>query len=326
MWRKKKPDIAHLHNIYHQLSPSILYVLNRLDIPTIMTLHDYKLICPSIDMIWNDAPCEKCLGGGYIHALRRRCFKGSFLTTALSVAEAALHRTTRIYHRAVNIFISPSRFLKDLHASGGFDTHKIEVLPNFIRIGKIEPSYSGNGCGLFLGKVIKIKGVFTLVAAMERLPEACMAIAGRGESLQEITEIIQKKKIENVYLEGFVSGNPLLRLTGGTSYVVLPSEWYENNPIVILEAFAHGKPVIGSRIGGIPELIEDGKNGFLFTPGDADELAEKVKYLSDHPEEAAEMGRRARATVEREYSAQVHYRKLMRIYERAIDMRRGAKN
>lgn len=318
--QKEQPDIAHLHNICHQISPSILPVLRRHGIPIVQTVHDLKRVCPSYRMLSAKGICERCRGGRFYHAIFQRCAKGSVSFSALNCLEAYFHQAIRIYD-IIDLSICPSVFYKDKLVSFGVDARRLEVLPNFVTLQQTPPANS-RAYVLYCGQLGKQKGVLTLVRAFERLPSTRLLLAGSGPEEPTIRRYIQARQMRNVELVGFVKGERRARLMREASFFVLPSEWYENCPLVVLEAFAYAKPVVAARIGGVPEQVKDGFNGLLFEPGNASQLREKIRYLDSHPEEVARMGSNARKTAERLYSPEVHYRKLMEIYERVIGRHR----
>jgi len=317
---REHPDIAHLHNICHQISPSILTVLRRRGIPIVQTLHDLKRICPSYKMLSASGICERCRGGRYYNAALQRCVKGSLAFSALNCVEAYFHRAIRIYD-AIDLYIAPSLFYKEKLISFGVDGERIRAMPYFVFQDQM-PSFESKGYFLHCGQLGKQKGVLTLVKAVEGYDSFRLVMAGSGPEESAIRRYLRDKQMRNVELVGFVTGERKARLMREASFLVLASEWYENCPLVVMEAFAHGKPVIAARIGGIPEQVRDGFNGLLFEPGNVSDLRAKIEYLLSNPEEVVRMGSNARRTAEDVYSPQVHYRKLMRLYDEVISARR----
>ena len=322
--KKVKPDVAHLHNICHQISPSILPVLKRHGVPIVQTLHDFKLVCPSYRMLSPEGICERCYGNRYYNVIRQRCVKGSLAFSVLLCLEAYFHRAIRIYDR-VDLFIASSQFYKDKLVSFGVDARRIRVLPNFVQPDE-RPSYRSDGYALFCGRLGSEKGVLTLVKAAERAPDIRLIIAGSGSEESAIRQYLTAKKMRNVELVGFVSGQAKRELMRGACFFVVPSEWYENCSLSIHEAIAYGKPVVGARIGGIPEQVKSGYNGLLFEPGNAEDLRDKMQYLVSHPEEVSRMGRNARKTADEMYGPEIMYEKLMEIYREAMERQRRKDN
>lgn len=314
-----KPDVAHVHNIYHQLSPSILVALRKAGIPTILTLHDAKLLCANMLFLNHGKVCEKCAGKWFHHAVMNKCVKDSYASSMVCCVEEAIHRLTGIYERNVDLFITPSQFLKGRMVQyGRLRESQIEVLPNYADIQSITPNYEPGDYGLFLGRIEPLKGVLTLLRACEDV-DFEIRFAGRGPLLEECERTVAEKNITNAKFLGFQTGEDFKRQLTQSRFIVLPSECHENCPMSILEAFSAGKPVVASNLGGIPELIDDGVDGFIFEAGNADQLASRMKQLIDDPEMAREMGKRGRAKVEERFSMEKHMQSLLGIYERMLN-------
>jgi len=311
------PQIAHLHNFAHQLSPSILYALRKKNIPIIQTLHDLKLVCPTYTMYTQGEVCERCLNGQYYNALRYRCNKGSLSASAINVVEMYLHNRILHSYDKVNAFIAPSAFLRQKMISGGFASEKVYHIPNFINADDYTPHYENDGYLLYFGRLIDVKGLDVLLRAMQELPEVCLIVAGRGADQERYEAYVQEHNL-NVSFVGFQSGNDLRKLVQNSLTVVVPSVWYESFGLVILEAFAYGKPVIASRIGGMVELIEDGITGYFFTAGNVQDLTAKIKKVLANPTKLSEMGRVARKKIEREFNPNLHLKKITELYKRFV--------
>jgi len=316
--RKVKPDIAHLHNIAHQISPSVLHSLKKFDLPVIQTLHDYKLICPTYNMVARGRICERCKGHQYYQAVLRRCNKGSFSFSLLNCVEMYLHKFLRIYERNVDFFIAPSDFLRNKVIEFGINGGKIFHIPTFVDSREYSPQYNGDNYFVYFGRVSQEKGLSTLVEAMKTVRASKLLIIGEGELKNSLEGYTSQKSISDIKFLGHLSSERLKSVVRSSRFVVLPSEWYENCPASILEAFALGKPVIGSNIGGIPELIEDGVDGLLFEPGNSEELSEKIAYLISRPQLREQMGKNARKKVEEKYNPEVYYQSLMGIYQKLL--------
>jgi len=316
--KKDRPDIVHLHNFAHQISPSILHVFRKYKIPIIMTMHDYKLVCPVYTLLGNNKVCEKCRYGKYFNCLKNKCTKNSRMKSVISTIEMYLHHKILHIYNLVDVFISPSRFLKRKLEEMGFKG-KTVYLPNFVQINEFIPKYGGNeNYIVYFGRISKEKGISALIEAVKEL-DVRLKIIGEGPTRDVLCRRVNDEKIGNVEFLGYRKDRELKDEIRKAMFVMVPSEWYENNPISILEAFALGKPVIGSRIGGIPELVKDGETGLLFESGNSQNLREKIEYLLNHPEDVLRMGKNARQLVEREYNPDLHYKKLMEIYDCAIN-------
>ncbi|MBP6964210.1 MAG: glycosyltransferase family 4 protein [Armatimonadetes bacterium] len=319
-----RPDIAHLHNIYHQLSPSILAALKKAGIPTVLTLHDAKLICPAMLLLTHGRVCERCRGKWFHHAVLRKCVKDSYASSLVCAVEGAVHRSLRLYERNVDLFVTPSRFLKGRMVQyGRLPEDRVEVLHNYADTRSIAPDFAPGEYGLFIGRIEALKGVLTLLEACGRVGGFEVRFAGKGPLLEECQRIVSDEHIENARFLGFQTGADFRRQLAESRFVVLPSECHENCPMVILEAFSAGKPVIASNMGGIPELVEHGADGLIFEAGNADELASCMRRLIDDPAMASEMGRRGRAKVEERFSIEKYMESLLAIYERLLGRGRG---
>ncbi|MBI5731815.1 MAG: glycosyltransferase family 4 protein [Candidatus Magasanikbacteria bacterium] len=316
--RETKPDIAHLHNIYHHLSPSLLPVLKKHKIPVVLTLHDYKLICPNYKLFTQGAICERCRGHKFFEAVKHRCIFNQKMPSLAAALESYLHHWWGIYQKNIDIFISPSQFLKNKFTEFGWSKEKIEVLPNFLPPQKIPPALEQKDSGylLYFGRLSEEKGLMVLLKAMEILSEIPLRLVGGGPLANQIFNTILLKQLNNVKMAGYKTGEDLEKEIAGARLVVLPSAWYENCPVSLLEAMARGKTVLASRLGGILEIVQDGVTGLLFQPGDSLDLAEKIKTLwTDSPKIQA-LGEAAKKQVETENDEEKYYQKLMEIYQK----------
>jgi len=312
----EQPDLIHGHNIYGRLTTAALDAAHDLGTPSVMTLHDYKLICPSYLLMRNDHVCVLCAKGNAFYCLLKRCHKGSFIASTVYVAEAYFTRLFKKYHN-VRFFICPSRFLLEIHKQNGIAAEKLVYVPNAINVAGFTPQYEGGGYALFAGRLSREKGVQTLLKAIQHL-DIPLKIVGSGPLQTEFKTLAQDQNLKNITFEGYRSGEQLETLFQNAAFLVFPSEWYENAPMTILEAYGYGKPVIGANIGGIPEMIVDGETGLLFPPGDAENLREKINQLWSNPARTAAMGKNARRRVEQMYNSELHYDLLMAVYQRAM--------
>ncbi len=317
---KEKFDIAHLHNIHHQISPSILDELKRYGIPAVMTLHDYKMACPTYNLICEGHLCERCAYGKYYHCLLNRCTKGSFTKSLINAAEMYFHHSIMKIYNNVAVFISPSRFLRDKLHEMGFRGEVVH-LPNFIRSERFEFATDWKENSLvYFGRLSREKGLVTLIEAVKDL-KVTLKLIGEGPQREELEVKVSDEQIRNVNFLGYKQGDELFEEIKKSKIVVLPSEWYENNPISVLEAFALGKSVVGSRIGGIPELVQDFQTGMTYDMGSVEDLREKICFLLEHPSLIKKMGEKARRTVETVLNSDRHYAGLEQIYLQAAQIK-----
>lgn len=310
-------DVAHLNNIYHQISPSILHTLKRRGVPTVLSLRDYKVVCGSYQMLTSAGPCEACKGGRYYQGLVKRCMKGSVAMSLLTTLEMYLHHSLLGLYQLVDIFISPSAFLRDKVLEMGFKGRVVH-LPNCADVGRMVPRYGAESARfVYFGRLGPEKGLHTLIEAMKGVAGE-LDIIGEGPERKALEDRVSREGIGNVRFLGYLSGEALERAVSDSLAVVLPSEWYENNPRSVIEAFALGKPVVGARIGGIPELVRDGDTGLTFTAFDPVSLRDKLHRLLAQPGLAVDLGRRARRLVEDDLNPERHHGALMEVYRDAI--------
>jgi len=312
---KETPDIAHLHIYYGEMTTSILADLKRKEIPIVQTLHEYKLICPILTMTRNGKPCDECCDGSFWRAAFHRCNRGkltrSIVTSLESYTSRMLGSVKHIDH-----FIAVSNFVRNTMIRCGIPEDRISTVHNFIDIQDFEPCYNPGDYFIYFGRIEKIKGVMTLLAAVKQF-SAKLVIAGEGEGRPIVGREIEKQKLD-VKLVGFKRGTELHDLIRGSRCVIVPSEWYETFGLVILEAYALGKPVIASRIGGIPEVVRHGETGLLFEPGNAFQLAQAMEWMWKNPGEAVEMGRSGRTLAADAFGKEKHYTEIMSVYSHVM--------
>lgn len=312
--KEEKPDVAHLHNIYHQISPSIIHALKKFKVPIVMTLHDYKMVCPSYSMLSDGKICESCNNGKYYHCFSKKCVKDSKAKSLLNTIEMYLHHKILHIYDMIDVFISPSMFLKAKLEEMGFKG-KVVHLPNFVNLEDYEPQYDWQENSIvYFGRLSKEKGLFTLIESMKGL-NIKLKIIGEGPLKESLESRVRSCGLENIKFTGYKGGDELKDEIRKAMFIILPSEWYENNPRSIIEGFALGKPAIGARIGGIPELVKDNETGLTFEPWNADDLKRKILQLLENPSEISRMGKIARKMVDEEFNPEIHYEKLMKIYK-----------
>jgi len=313
----EKVDLAHLHMISHQISPSILHALRESNVPTIQTVHEYKLICPAYHLYIHHKHeiCERCVGGRYYNIFRHKCLKNSILASSLAGIAQYIHKAMQIYEANIDIFITPSRFLAGKLAEGGISRKKIRTLRLYIDLRSFRPKYEAGNYAIYFGRISPEKGILTLLKAMKRVSDFQLLVVGEGPQREELERFSAENGMGNVSFLGYKDGDNLRQLVAQAAFVLLPSEWYENSPLVTYEANALGKPVLASNIGGIPENIEPGETGMLVEPGNVDQLADRIQYLAENKSLCSTMGRNGRQKVERTCAG--HYDKLMELYEEA---------
>lgn len=308
-----RPDLVHVHNIYHQISPSILPEAKRRGLPVVLTAHDYKLISPNYSLFHDGAVCEPPKGNWAWGAVRHRCVRGSTAASLLCATEYALHRLLGAYQKNIDRIIAPSRFMAAILADYGLPAEKIVHIPHFIGAAAWQPRYEGD-YALFVGRLVPEKGVETLIRAAAMAHEVPVRIVGDGPDGARLKSLAEKLGASNVEFRGLKSGADLVAEYAGARFVVIPSVWYEVFGLVALEAYAAGKPVVASQIGGLAELVRPGETGVPVSAGDAAGLAEVMSGLWADLERCAKMGRAGRAWVEQDFSPEKHYERIFGLY------------
>jgi glycosyltransferase involved in cell wall biosynthesis len=311
------PDLAHFQGIHRHLTPSIIDPLRSAGVPIVWTLHDYVPICPNTHFYCRGEICEACKPGRFYQAPLRRCKRDSLGASLAAAVEAYAHRWKRVYQH-VDYFIAPSQFLAQKLAEHRFPSKKVVVNPHFIDLEDFEPSDRDEGYALFAGRLAEEKGLRTLIEAKAQIPGGNLVIAGDGPLRTELEATVSERGIRGIRFLGLKTRDEIRDLASRARCLLLPSIWYENLPFAVIEAFALGKPMLASRIGAIPELVSEGEDGLLFTPGDARELAEKMGTLLADKELCRRLGANGRAKAEREWSPAAHWRRLETVYRSAI--------
>lgn len=307
-----KPDIIHYHNIYHQLSPSILSFARKQGIKSVMHLHDYKLICPNYQLFVNNKPCTRCKPSKYYHCLLNKCHKNSYLKSALVALEMYIHHPIlKIYKKNIDHFISPSQFLKNKFVEFAWDEKRISVLINPVDNNLLSvPEHKEKDYLLYFGRLSQEKGIEVLIKACLKAKQK-LKIVGTG--------INYEKKYSSKLIEflGYRQGKDLGKIISQAKAIVIPSLWYENMPLNLLEALSLSKVVIASRIGGIPEIIKDKINGFLFKAGDSQELAKLISNLDNY--NLSDIKIKAKESV-KNYTLSSNVDQLLNIYSKLKEM------
>jgi len=314
-----KPDIAHVHNMYGRLTTSVLDLLSEKKIPIVMTLHDYKLVCPTYLFMRNSRVCEDCKGDRFYMAVKNRCHKGSYAASAIVALESYMNAWLKKYRKYVAFFISPSLFLKDKLTECGWPADQIKHVPNFLPITELDPMYAPGTDFLYLGRLSEEKGIKTLVRAFMEMKQGHfgLKIVGDGPIRADLERLAKGNPL--IRFTGYLSGKELQDASRYALAIVVPSLCYENAPLAILEAMAYGKPVLGARIGGIPEMIQDGLNGFLFESGNEAELKSTMERFIKLPKAHIEkMGRAGRNMAASQNSPESHYVALLGIYRNIL--------
>lgn len=319
--RNYTPDIAHFHIFQHQISVSTFGPLKKRGIPIILTVHDLKPMCANYKMYVNGQVCEACKGKKYINCFKNRCTHGSAAKSLINTVEMYFHQA-RGYYDWVDQYITVSKFYRDKMLEWGFPESQVTYLPNYIDFAKIPPQSQAGDHVLYFGRLSEEKGVEQILAEAKRNTDIPHVIAGTGPAEEALRKQASAQALTNVEFVGFQSGQALEDLIANSRMTVVPSIWYENCPMSVLESFAYGKPVVGSRIGGIPELIREGVDGATFAVGNAGEFAQAVRKFWDDPDLAVKAGKAGKDKIEQRFNKDAHYDQLIAIYNAAIERKR----
>jgi len=281
-----------------------------------MTLHDYKLACPSYQLLDHGRICEACLGGRFHHAVTRRCKDGSLGASTVLAGELFLHTVTRAY-APVRVFVCPSRFLAAKMAEAGVFPQRLRHLPHFIDIRDVAAKTQPGGPALVAGRLSPEKGVDVAIRSLGLLPGGRLEIAGTGPEEERLRRLADRVAPGRVRFHGLLPKTEMHRRMLDASVVVMPSRWYENQPMVALEALARGVPVVGSRLGGLPELVRPGETGELVPPDDPDALAAALRPFLERPGHGWALRERARQGIARGFSPEGHLERLGELYVEA---------
>lgn len=324
MVRDFRPDVAHVRNIYHHLSPSILWELKAQKIPVVYHLNDFKALCPTYNLLSHGNACEKCKNGKFWHALEEKCYPGRSASVML-VAEAYFHKWLGTYRKNVDCFLAPSQFVRDKFVEHGWDASRFEVLPHFQPLEQISSRISPplqDAPLLYFGRLSREKGVEDLLRAMQCLPDLRLVVAGDGPERLHLEDLAASLGLANVCFTGNLQGRELERAITDSRFTVLPSHAYETLGKTVLESYACGRAVIATDLGSRRELVREGETGLLYRTGNVAELVAAVRLLSSLPKLAATMGTAGRELVRQRHAPQAHYDKLVGLYERLCNEKR----
>jgi glycosyltransferase involved in cell wall biosynthesis len=317
-----KPDIAQIHIFLGKMTASILPVLKKHKVPVVFTMHDYRFICPAyLFLDGKNQVCEKCKTGFYLNCTLQKCSEGNFFQSLLLTADAYYrkYRINPLNYAGSFIFVSDFIRKKHIEFNAGYK-QRARLLYNFIpELEKVKPVHNKGSYFLFYGRLSREKGVDTLIQAAIQagIP---LKLVGTGS----LSEKYESHSYPNIEFLGHKSGDELWNLVSHASFVVVPSEWYENNPLTVLESYGLGKPVIGAAIGGIPEIVKHGRTGFLFDPGDVKDLTGILNEAIDLTEEEyLEFSRNARKFAETNFEPGKYYNELIKIYQETIQQHKN---
>jgi len=295
--RREKPDVAHFHNIFPLVSPAAYRACKSAGIPVVQTLHHFRIVCPGALLFREGRVCEDCSGMHFLPGIRHGCYRNSSVQTAGMAAVVLFHRIIRTWQDCVDLYIALSDFALETYRRLGFPSRNFYVKTNFLQ-NPVEPSAEDEGYGIYIGRIGEEKGIPALIDALKESPEIPFKMIGDGPLTDYLVGRLKEHRLDNIEYLGVRSHSECMRYLVKSRFMVLPSQWYEGVPMVLLEAMSAGKPAIVSNIGVLPEMIKDGRNGLVFAPGVTEELSERMKRHYSDPDGAREMGKNGRALFE----------------------------
>jgi len=326
--REHKPNVVHVHNTFVVLSPSIYSVCRDNGIPVVQTLHNYRLLCPAASLFRNGEVCEECVNQSLWRAVRHGCYHDRRVESAAVALMLALHRRLGTWTKDITCYIAISDFVREKFVAAGFPQHQISVKPNFVHPDPCPDSRHSNSSrnyAMFAGRLSPEKGVRSLLAAWQHLKTSIpLVIIGDGPERARLEHTAKELRLSSVRFRGSLSHAETLAAMKGARFLVFPSVWAEPFGLTIIEAMACRTPIICSRLGAPCSIVEEGRTGLHFNAGDAGDLADKVTWAWDRPDQMRSMGKAARAEYERMYTAEKNYPILMRIYDSACESRNAA--
>ena len=307
------PAVVHVHNTLPLISPSVYWAASRARVPVVQTLHNFRLLCPQALMLRDNRVCEDCVGHVPWRAVRHACYRGSATQSAVVATLLQGHRVLGTWQNRITRYIALNDFCRDKFIAGGLPIDRLRVKPNFVDVALTQDATTARRGFLFVGRLSVEKGIGTLADAMRHLSVHCkLRVIGGGPEQALLADV------ENIELQGPRSPAEVLGGMRSAQALVVPSIWYENFPRTIVEGFACGLPIIASRIGALESLVREGVTGLLFEPGNATDLASKLSWAQQNPDEMVTMGKNARAYYEEHLTGAANYPQLLAIYDDAI--------
>ncbi len=318
--REFHPDVVHFHNIFFMLSPSVYWACREENVPVVHSQHNFRLVCANGLFFRNNHVCEDCLEKSLWHGVIHRCYKNSRFITAMVAWLLNGHWKKGTWKKMVDYYITATEFSRQKLIQAGLAASKILVKPNFVDMYPMDRATIQN-YALYVGRLSPEKGVDVLVQAWSTLTAIPLKIMGSGPMEESLKDFVAVHNLKHVEFLGYLSEQQYKEYMKGAQFIVLPSLCYENFPRIVAEAYAYGIPILASRLGTMPDLIKENETGLLFDAGNTEDLASKARWLTDHTQEAALMGERARREYEEKYSAEKNYEFLINIYRQAISGR-----
>ncbi len=314
----ERPDIVHIHNTFMMISPSVYEACRDASVPVVQTLHNYRLLCPGWSLSRDGHVCEECIDGGLWHSVWHGCYRDSRLMTAAVALMLQVQRSKGTWKQLVHSYVALTNFAREKFIQGGLPPSTIHVKPNFLESDPGERN-TGGRTFLFVGRLSDEKGVRTLLDAWQQLSHSIpLLIVGDGPLRRSLETAVRDKGLSNITFTGWLSKPDVYAAIKNAAALIIPSVCYEGFPMTLVEAFACGTPVIGSNLGGVQEIVINGRNGLHFAAGDASDLARKVEWAWARPAAFEAMGHAGRQDFEQLYSAETNYKRLLQIYETTV--------
>lgn len=317
-----RPDVLHVHNVFPVLSPSVYWVARQKHIPLVQSVHNFRFVCPNGFAFTRGEVCFRCLASRHmLHAIRFRCLNGDLSQSVLYASVIGIHRSLKTLGELSGHLMTVNRMLAEI-LRNEFPTARITVLPNYIETARYQPRDAFKASFVYLGRLSEEKGVRTLIQAMRYTQGFVLEVIGTGTLSAELKREADTLAPGRVIFHGFVGGDERFDLLKSATALIMPSHSHDSWPMAVLEAMALGIPVIASRQGGLPDMVQDGETGLLFDAGQPKQLAIAMQKLAESPDRVKQMGIAARYRAETEFDVEVYYQKLMGVYQQEIDRRR----
>jgi glycosyltransferase involved in cell wall biosynthesis len=312
--RDEKPQIVHVHNTFMMMSPSVFAACREAGVPVVQTLHNYRLFCPAANFVRNGKPCEECVEHTLLRGIQYGCYRQSRAATATVALMLQIQRKRDMF---ADLHVALTDFSRNKFIACGIPADKVSVKPNFVYPDPQARTEAGSHA-VVVGRLSEEKGLHTLLIAWKRLRTRIpLSIVGEGSLLQQLQQKVSGLKLSGVTFHGRLTHDKTLQMIKSARFLIVPSECYENFPMGIAEAFACGVPVLCSDLGGMREIVAEGRTGLRFAAGNSIDLATKVEWAWSHQPEMAAMGTNARREYQAKYTAEKNYPLLMEIYRRA---------
>ena len=303
-------DIVHVHNTLPLISPSVYYSAFSCKVPVVQTIHNFRLLCPGATFTRGNNICEECVDKNLLSSIRYKCYRGSLIQSIVSAVNLAFHST----YKKVNGYIALTEFNKE-KLMNLIDEKNIYIKPNFVNKSNDTISKQSENYFLFLGRLDELKGIQILIEIWKDIKDINLVVIGKGPLEVEISEFIEKNKLNNVNLLGYKNKEEVMRFISKAKALIVPSQWYEGFPMTIAESLSMGVPVIAGDIGNLSTIIESEKNGLLFKYNDKQELKDKIQMLNNNKSLEEQLRQGARESFNNKYNERINYKLLIDIYE-----------